>query len=435
MKLIRTTTVAAAVFSAFCVLGAPTIAVADSTMPVAMQTKAPIKLLEGQWDDFNRAQLEKMINTYGNTSPNYNPEKPPYAVFDFDNTTIFLDIAEALLAYQLEHLRFAATPEQMNKALRMNIDNKNFDEDHRNKDGKPVNINKIATDIVKDYTWLYNNFDGMKGDKPLSQIQTTPQYKDFIAKVRFLYDAIGSTFDHAVSYPWVTYLHTGLTEKDVRALTAETMLWQMTQPVEAVTWESPAEMAGEAGVVSITWKNGARVVPEMQDLYAKLRQAGIDVYVCSASFTDIIKEMVANPAFGYNNPSKAVFAMELERDAKGVILTEFKRGYDQTQGPGKTATIKRFLVPHYGYGPILVAGDSEGDQNMLQDFPDMKIGLIINRLRGASTDVGKQSKIAVDSYGKPDAKYLLQGRDDNKGVFVKSQLHYKLGSTQGQAVR
>ncbi|MDR1710073.1 MAG: haloacid dehalogenase-like hydrolase, partial [Candidatus Accumulibacter sp.] len=45
------------------------------------------------------------------------------------------------------------------------------------------------------------------------------------------------------------------------------------------------------------------------------------------------------------------------------------------------------------------------------------------------------SKIAVDTYKKPDAKYLLQGRDDNKGTFVPSQLHYKLGTTKGQALK
>ena len=56
----------------------------------------------------------------------------------------------------------------------------------------------------------------------------------------------------------------------------------------------------------------------------------------------------------------------------------------------------------------------------------MKVGLIINRLRG--NDIGKMSKLAAESYGKPNARYLLQGRDDNKGVFVPSQQAYKLGS-------
>ncbi|MDR1349327.1 MAG: haloacid dehalogenase-like hydrolase, partial [Zoogloeaceae bacterium] len=105
------------------------------------------------------------------------------------------------------------------------------------------------------------------------------------------------------------------------------------------------------------------------------------------------------------------------------------------QGKGKTKTIERFLVKKYGYGPLLIGGDSEGDQNMMGDFEDTKIVLIVNRLRSADTDIGKFSKLAVESYGKPDAKFLLQGRDDNKGTFVPSQLHYKLGSGDGQALK
>jgi len=116
-------------------------------------------------------------------------------------------------------------------------------------------------------------------------------------------------------------------------------------------------------------------------------------------------------------------------------MTKFREGYAQTQGPGKTKAIQRFLVSKYGYGPIFIAGDSEGDQNMMTDFDSIKTVLIVNRLRKATTIVGQKSKEAVETYGKPDAKFLLQGRDDNKGVFVPSQLHYRLGSTEGKALR
>lgn len=79
------------------------------------------------------------------------------------------------------------------------------------------------------------------------------------------------------------------------------------------------------------------------------------------------------------------------------------------------------------------AGDSEGDQNMMQDFADTKQVLIINRLRG--NDIGNLSKIAAQTHGKANAKYLLQGRDDNKGTLVPSQMHYKLGTTEGKVLK
>jgi len=269
------------------------------------------QLIQGNWDKFNRAQLNKMMALYGNTNPNYNPAKKPYVVFDWDNTCVFLDTQEAALIYQLEHLLFKMTPAQMNNAIRMGLSNKDFDKDYNNAAGQPVNIDKIAPDIVKSYTWLYNNYEGLKGKKSLAEVKKSPQYQDFTTKVRYLYEAIGDTFDHAVSYPWVLYLLTGMTEAETRAITAKTTEWQLTQPVAAVKWTSPASLPGKAGVVSITWKNGLRFIPEMQDLYHKLRANGFNVYVCSASFVDMIKEASSNPKFGYNNSDQNVLAMEL----------------------------------------------------------------------------------------------------------------------------
>ena len=45
------------------------------------------------------------------------------------------------------------------------------------------------------------------------------------------------------------------------------------------------------------------------------------------------------------------------------------------------------------------------------------------------------SKQAFESYGKPDAKVLLQGRNDNTGEFVKSQAHIKFGAKDGQVLK
>ena len=233
----------------------------------------------------------------------------------------------------------------------------------------------------------------------------------------------------------MTYLATGLTEQQLRTITADTVRWQLKQPVEAVKWTSPASLPGQAGVLSVSWKNGLRLVPEMQALYASMRNAGWDIWVCSASFVDVIKEISSNPEFGYGHRADRVLAMELERNAQGQIQTEFRHGYDQTQGPGKTATIKRFLVSTYGYGPSFIAGDSEGDQNMMVDFPELRGVLIVNRLRAPDTIIGKLSAKAVASYKDPAGIYWLQGRDDNRGVFLPSQKALGLGKQEALALK
>ena len=389
----------------------------------------------GQWDGFNRAQIDALIARRGKGSPGYDPTRPPYAVFDWDNTSVFLDIEEAALIHQLENLVFGATPAQLELALRKNIPARDFVPEYNNAAGQPVNIERIVPDIVASYTWLYQNYAGLKGSQPLAAVKLNPHYIAFTTKVRYLYEAIGDTFDHDTAYPWVTYLFAGMTEAQVRKLTADTVAWQLKEPIVKVKWTSPAALPGRAGVVSVSWKNGLRLQPEIQALYAAFRNAGFDVWVCSASFVDVIKEISSNPAFGYNNPPERVLAMELERDANGVIQPEFRRGYDQTQGPGKTKNIRRFLVSKYGYGPSFVAGDSEGDQNMMADFADTKKVLIVNRLRDPKTDIGKFSAMAVQNYGKADTRYLLQGRNDNTGEWVPSQLHTPLGATQGKALK
>jgi phosphoserine phosphatase len=411
-----------------------TVQTKKSEQTVEKQTE----IAPGNWDAFNRDCINSLIADYGKGSKNYNPEKPPYAVFDWDNTCIFLDVEEATLACQLENLRFAATPEELDGAIRMNIDpSTNFA--LKGMSGQTVTIDMIAQDICDSYTWLYKNYQGLGGGgtASLEEVKKNPNYLNFITKVRFTYDAISETFSEDIAYPWVLYLFTGMNEQEVRALTADTIRWQLTQPVSTVTWTSPdaAELPGQkAGQIQVTWKTGLRFLPEMQNLHAALRTAGFDVYICSASFIDVVKEIGTNPDFGYNEDESHIFGMQLERDSSGRIKTAMRAGYAQTQGPGKTETIKRFLAGpegKYGYDPLLVGGDSTGDQNMLSDFPGMKTGLIINRLKGKGQILGKLSEEAVSSYGTKDARYLLQGRNDNTGSFTPDQMHIKAGKTTG----
>ncbi|MCE4565459.1 haloacid dehalogenase-like hydrolase [Maribellus sp. CM-23] len=397
--------------------------------------------LGGNWDAFNRQQLENLINQYGKNSGDYNPDQPPYAVFDWDNTSIFLDIQEATLIYQLEHFHFGCTPEVLEEALRTGIDTKVALAD-QNEAGESITAEQVITDILASYNWLFANYAelGGSGSLSLEQVKENPHYANFTTKVRFLYDAIYNTFSADVSYPWVTYLFSGLDSARVTNMTIETVKWQQNQPIEKISWVSPGaeELAGQsAGQVKITWKNGLRLVPEMQELYHQLRDAGFDVWVCSASFVDVVKGIASFPEFGYNLDASHVIAMELERDSAGVILPEFRKDYFQTQGRGKTAAITRFLAGEngrYGYGPVLIAGDSEGDQDMLADFEDLKAGLIFNRLKGKEKLLGKLSENAVDSYQHNNATYLLQGRDENLGVLIPSQGTVLFGESSGQTL-
>jgi phosphoserine phosphatase len=374
-------------------------------------------LNEKNWDTFNKTQIEKLINTYGNASKDYNASKPPYVVFDWDNTSIFLDIEEATLKYQLENLIFGCNPDQLDTAIHIGIKDTVLK-------NSVTTFNDVAADIKNSYIWLYQNYKSFNrgGKLNLEEIRKYSDYKNFISKLRYLYEAVNETYSPEVAYPWVTYLFSGLDSTQVRKMTAETIRSQKKDSIGKITWESPETKDFSrqlSGKISVTFKNGLRLIPEMQELYDKFRNAGFDVWICSASFVDVVKEISSNPEFGYKNNDNHVLAMELERNEKGKIEPKFRKGYFQTQGKGKYLTIKKFLAGStgkYGYSPVFIAGDSEGDQNMLCDFP-IQLGLIINRQKGKGKLLGALSRSAV----MDSARFLLQGRDEKKGTFTPNQ--------------
>jgi hypothetical protein len=124
----------------------------------------------------------------------------------------------------------------------------------------------------------------------------------------------------------------------------DTIEWQNNQPIGKVTWVSPADMAGRAGIVSVTWKNGFRLIPEMQTLYKNLQQAGVDVYVISASALDVIKSIVTTGKYGFSVPESHVYAMHPLYDKEGRLTHSLDPYYPQTQGKGKTETIKEIYT-------------------------------------------------------------------------------------------
>lgn len=402
-----------------------------------METSDSMKTLKkGDWEDKLYVRLDKLIQDKGMMSADYKVDQKPYAVFDWDNTTIINDIGEATFTYQISNLAFKMTPEEFDKAIRTTIPDDDFKEEFNNKAGGAVNIDKIAKDLLADYTYLYQEYSGMEGSKSLEEVKKSDEYKDFSAKLRYLYEAIGGTFSSDISYPWVTYLNAGMTSEEVQALAEKSIDYALADDLTFETWESPESRLGEAGQVSVTFKRGVRSVKEMQNLYQTLMENGIDVYICSASYYDVVFPYATNSKYGYNIPKDHVFAMRLVKDDKGIIQSEFDTNYAQTQGEGKTKTIKDLIAVNYGGAePILIGGDSNGDYAMLKDFPDLQVGLIFNLLRDPSKGVGLLAKEAVDTYGKEDEKYFLQGRDENKGVLIPGRETIKLDTKDAKLMK
>ncbi len=405
------------------------------TVSVYSLPKKSTNLQPLNWDTTLYNSLNSLIKKYSINNENYDIRNKPYAIFDFDNTTSMNDVEEALLVYQLSRLEFKIPPEKMGDVLKTNVPKDNFTDSYKNTNGGTLNIDIVVSDCVSSYTWLYEHYKGFNGNMTLDEIQKTPEYHDFVTKVRFLYDAIGGTFSPDVSYPWVTYLFYGMTPSEVQALTVKSnTYWFSYGKYDTIKLTSPASLPGNAGVVSVSYKTGLRIMPEMKNLYNTLMDNGIEVYIVSASFKDVIVATACDPANGLNVKPSNVFAMELTLDDNSCYINKYNVAYFQTQGVGKTNTIEKFIKPNHGMlDPILVAGDSDGDYYMMKDFKNMEIGIIVNRAKGGN--IGELCKNAADTMHKPNAVYYLQGRDENTGLFRKSPKSILLHSDEEKLLK
>ena len=393
-------------------------------------------LIEGNWAPATRARIQAVIDENANSGK--------YVVFDFDNTSVIFDVQEALLIYQIENLRFSIKPENMEAVLETGIPDLNKSMG-TSLDGKTITPATLAADISSDYAWIYANYEGFEGDKDLAYIHASNQYQDFAAKVRFMYNNLGDYFDHSVSYPWVTYLFTGMTPAEVQALATEShQYWASYGRYAEEIWTSPVELPGKSGVVSASFITGLTFTDELKDLYATLMANGIDVYIVSASPIDTI--LAANKCMGYGVPEDQIFAMRNKLDENGRYINEYNYDwggegkYAQTQGPGKSTIITNFIAPKYdGSGPLMVFGDSAGDWNMMTDWMDdgdTVLGVIFNRYRKPSSDpIWEGSNEAAQTIGKTDARFVLQGRDENNGQLRPSEKSILLGTTEEVLVR
>ncbi|GGX41832.1 HAD family hydrolase [Undibacterium squillarum] len=401
-------------------LAAP--ALAKPAAPAA----ASVFLDPAKWSPRNHALLTSIIAKHGNTSKTYNPKRRPYAVFDWDNTSIMNDCEEALLMYQINHLAFKLSPAEFSAIIRQNVPAGPFAADFKNSAGKIVDLESICADLDSDYAFLHANFKGMAGSKSLEEVTATEQFQDFRAKLYFLYEAVNDTHGVNVGYPWVIYFFTNMTMQEVTRLAEASHDANLGMGLAKTKYTSPASLPGKAGVITTTHFAGIRLCTEIGTLMNTFRQHGIDVYVSTASLEDVVAVFATLPKYGYHVARENVLGLRLEQDGD-VIKNAYRKNWPLNWGPGKSVVIRQELVAKKGYGPLFVAGDSDGDYDMLRDFPDTELGLIVNRLKKGK--IGELSKAAADSLKSEKPRFALQGRFEQTGNWLPVETTIKYGKS------
>lgn len=367
---------------------------------------------KGSWNKRAFSSINKLIAKYGKDNPNYNPNKKPFAVFDWDNTSIIGDVEEAAFYYLVINLYFKINPDELYEIIRENVDKNDFVEPYKNLDGRSVNIDQISFDIYEAYKKLYLLSDRLGGNLPLESIKKTEAYQEFVAKMFFRYKA--ADFDKNARYPycWISFLFTNYKQNEIEDFCEKAFDFVKKEKVRKEIFTS-ADIKSKAGRVSISYFIGMGEIDEMIDLYETLEREGIDLYIVSASFIDIVRAFASKNS--YNIKKEKILGLRLAKDVDRKILPKLDHSYPLTQKSGKTETIKRLIQNEKNYGPILVGGDSDGDYNMLTDFRESNLGIIINVERKGKINKLKEIARAGNS------KYVIQDRDEYGKCFIDEE--------------
>lgn len=367
---------------------------------------------KGSWNKRAFTFINKLIGKHGIDSENYDPKYKPFAVFDWDNTSIIGDVEEASFYYLVTELRFKIDPEELYEIIRKNVDRSDFSEKFTNMEGQRINIDKISADIYEAYRRLYGTSDRLGGDVSFEIIKETNAYKEFVAKMFFRYQAASFDKNAEDPYCWMTFLFTHYTKEEIYELCNEAFSFVKNQKPRIEKFISP-DIESQAGRVETSYFVGMGDVPEMVDLFKTLEENGIDVYVVSASSHDIVRAFaIAN---SYKFEKEKVLGLRLAKDSDGKILPSIDKSYPLTQKEGKSETIRKLIQNQTNYGPILVGGDSDGDYDMLTVFKESDLGIIIDVDRRGKINELKKAALAGSS------RFVLQARDKFAKTFIEEE--------------
>lgn len=365
-------------------------------------------LHKNNWNINTYETLNKLIIENGRKSPGYNPQCRPYAVFDFDNTSIEGDITLTTMTYMIENLRFKIEPSKLFEILVKDLGDidRNFTYDGIT----DISIRRLALDICKDYNFLYTNYISLyskKNKRAFEKIKKSPEYQDFRARLWVMNNIIYLHYDYEASclFPLKLFSEMTSTEKDNLVREAASFNFSKGKPYTEL-WS--ATQTGNKGKIEVSVPKGLSISKELKDLYKTLKYNGFDIYICSASEERIVEVIATDPKYGLSIDKEHVYGLRLISTTDGKITACFDKTYIQTYNEGKTKAIMKYIAPsHCGKVPVLVAGDSNGDYSMLTELKGMQVGLIINCNSGGN--IRKLVIKAVSDTSKQTyPKYLVQ---------------------------
>ncbi len=338
-----------------------------------------------------------------------------YAVFDCDGTLLYGDTAVTVFEDQIEWLNYAFSPKEMEDIFRTE------NEANWKREIHGISFPMLLKPLIDDYTYLYNKgfvSRDLSNRKRSDLWEKDPIFLDFRVRMNRIMVAVYLFYGYGACAYAAYSLFAGFTEDQYYEICLLSHEKHSKIPgIQNTKIVSP--LSQEEAVI----ESGLHPITEMRDLLYELRNAGIDLYVVSASPGKTVKEALIR----YEFPEEIkILSIGNKLDEKGEITPK----KDVINKPyaiktGKALTIKDYISPKYGgKGPILVAGDSEGDVAMLTAFKDTKISLLLDGGKNKETDLVKA--IAIHQmrnhiFEKSETIFLLEEKDTPHAKLTKKE--------------
>ena len=310
------------------------------------------------------------------------------AVFDWDNTCIFGDIGEALLRRLTFDLAFALNA----RAMAATVPDSLNGIDHVLIKGMPYPLKKMKDAVFAAYERL--QYEAPATDR----VRGNANYQVFTTGLLALNHGLEDTpgIGCEFAYPWVNLLLQGLSLAEFDLLAEKVIEEELISPLSSHLLSDPLRRW------RYEWTNGIRLYQEMKDLAAAWQDRGGAVVVSTASNRQLVEKMIAMTGF----PCRSVIGMGLAV-AGDRFSHALEPGLRPNLGAGKVANIRSLLEGE----PVLVAGDSSNDFEMLSSFTSTRMRLIINRQAGGRIDLLCGRALAGEN------GYLAQEINPRQGEF------------------
>ncbi|KAF0713256.1 Aste57867_4437 [Aphanomyces stellatus] len=284
--------------------------------------------------------------------------------------------------------------------------------------------------------------DLLPGNMTLAQIQETTVFNNFAAEfgaLIFNWENYGGADDFAdcsvfagmVALPQALV---GMTKDEIHALMKGSLRFNLNAAIGSKTFTSTENKA-----VTNDYPTGIRTFNGQEASMRAMHDAGMGVYVISASPQEFVEIASTHSGLTYEVPQDHVFGVRFQYTADGKFTGQLvdNSTYPITWGPGKAWVTENIIKKKHGNAaPLYTSGDSNGDCAFMSLTRDGVV-MVNNRLKANTNCIQKFYEKSCQFYGsvEPETKnqYIMQGQDKEMGSWINSGWTTKNGKDYSSA--